>query len=678
MYADHGKCMPVRKASSGHLRLAVLFLSIFAYTGWCHSVHAAGGQEAQQAIFLSAKALAHLREPIHSMPRELNAEISAVMKRHFDGLLRRVLGGAAKIEYNAVTTFASGRRDWTSKVNRLDMTAGLPMRTKKGSLAQVSVYINIYINEKHPEYFARDLVRLKERIQRELAQEKSRREYFRKRNKPFKSRLLKLGPYIAWRDRNGWQWSTPDAQMKIKVRSLDRGIDSDWITARAKALHAGLTAAGLYNFRKRLWVYRAGEAEAVTTEADCAKSGELTKYIKALRDHKKKLSSIDKEIDRLLEGPEPDQQTLINFGKKALSVGTAYYKTLKSFQRAETRRGLFEELDLVTTNSAILINFTVKYRKLAKVSTKPVDEKTITNINRDISKTVLNLAKQQAAARLKSEGLQDILISESWGEAVEKAAYHADRKVQEYLERETKKIFGLAFYDVASAKRALRLQMRREVRRQVAKLLVKITSNEIIIELAAGPIIRWIGRDLIPKLREALRPKGNLKNRVDRSVGTLRTARNDLNKLTCDAKLRDVRQTLRKANGAVLATKYLDRDLRKANNAQLLGKLADTRGDLERTIRITNKRFLLHKNDYEEDLNAIVAWVARDLNNLKKAISDDRLGTTSPPSPQNCRFERLPSGSLSMNCVCDRGEPTKEICCSLPNVSRRYKRLICR
>lgn len=50
-------------------------------------------------------------------------------------------------------------------------------------------------------------------------------------------------------------------------------------------------------------------------------------------------------------------------------------------------------------------------------------------------------------------------------------------------------------------------------------------------------------------------------------------------------------------------------------------------------------------------------------------------GDKPSPPPQNCRIERYPSG---YSCVCDRGKPTKEICCSLPGATRRYKMIMCR
>ena len=185
--------------------------------------------------------------------------------------------------------------------------------------------------------------------------------------------------------------------------------------------------------------------------------------------------------------------------------------------------------------------------------------------------------------------------------------------------RETEKIFGFGFHDAESARRALRIQMRREICRQVAKLLVKITSNEIIIEIVAGPIIRWIESDLIPKLREALRHKGNLPERLARSIETMKDASLDLNRLACDAKLRVVEMRLNAAAGVLHATRYLERDLSNQWGDDLF-KLATEKENLARTMKITRVRFLLVRDDYGDELDFANSEVEQLLKNLQAAV----------------------------------------------------------
>ncbi len=365
---------------------------------------------------------------------------------------------------------------------------------------------------------------------------------------------------------------------------------------------------------------RLGGRAPVAEGGDCGKSGALTRYLEALKAHQRNISSLDSELAALLGTPNADPQKVIAIGRKALQAGEAYHQTLKEFQRAETRRGLFEELDLLVETPILLNQVVVKYQTLAKAPFTPLNPDTAKNSRADAARVVLSLAREQFAARLESEGLRDILTSNSWNEALDKTAFHAQRKINEFLDRETEKLFGFGFHDARSAQRALQLQMRREIRRQVAKLLVKVTSNEIVIEIIAGPIIRWIERDLLPRLREALRQKGNLPARVDRSLETMEKARDDLNRLACDARLRDVRRRLDSAAGTLNAAHFLEKDIRAADAAMELGRLADGQNNLSRTIRLTRSRFLLVKDDYEDDLPLIDSLVAQMLDNLRRSI----------------------------------------------------------
>lgn len=367
-------------------------------------------------------------------------------------------------------------------------------------------------------------------------------------------------------------------------------------------------------------VTRLGGGATPAEGQDCGKSGALTLYLEALRTHQRNISALDGRLEDMLAASAPGPREVIDFGKKALQIGTAYQATLRDFQRAETRRGLFEELDLLVETPILLNQVVVKYQKLAGAPFTPLNPNALNDSWQDVSRTVLSLAREQFSSRLESEGLKDILTSDSWSEALDKTAFHAQRKVDEFLDRETERLFGIGFHDARSAERALRLQMRREIRRHVAKLLVKVTSNEIVIEIVAGPVIRWIERDLVPRLREALRQKGNIPERLARSLETMESARDELNWLRCDARLSEVRRRLDAAMGTLQATHFLERDIRNANAAASLASLDEGRNNLSRTIFLTRNRFLLVKDDYEDDLVFINNLVAQMLDNLRQSI----------------------------------------------------------
>lgn len=353
---------------------------------------------------------------------------------------------------------------------------------------------------------------------------------------------------------------------------------------------------------------------------NCGKGALLTRFIGNLRNHNSNLNIFEKQIDSYLNSNRGDPGKIVQLGNNLLAEGNKYLNTLIAFSRSETRKGLFEELDLMI-NSTLSLNRSIKkYQKLRKIPVVQLNQPDANRMNESLGTKLYLLAAKRFASRFESEGLSDILSSSSFKEAVDKASYHSRRKVHEFLTRETQKMLGLGFYDLASAKRALRLKMRRELYRQAAKLFVKITSNEIVIELIAGPLIRWIGRDLIPRLREALRQKGNQEQRVAISVKTMYEGRRMLFSLPCNANLKLVSRTIGKARGIIHSARFIEKDLKNSRNYQGLEKLSKAKGRLSQAIHITTSRFLLDKADYFEDMDLQIQLLRQMLQILKNSI----------------------------------------------------------
>jgi hypothetical protein len=588
-------------------------------------------------IPLSEKAMAHLRAPSGSMPDEFRREISEVLRRHFGGALAAVMGGEADSRYDAVTTLAAmfGERD--SLVNRLDISSNMKIPSGGAYPAVISLYISFYTNDKLSGRFKTAVENVRKEIKVAVDHEERSRLAAQRNNRPIQSRVLRLGAHIALREQGGWAWWTDDGQMRIYVRTLTDGLDPNLVRGKAEALHAQLEGAGLYGFLRRLsaggTAVPAVIAPPVQEPADCGKGAALTRYLDALRAHRRNAQTIDGELEWLLNDRRPETLKIIEYGRKAERIAADYHKTFKEFQLAETRRGLIEELDLLVETTLLLNQVAVKYQHLAQVPITLIKPEDIVRSRNERSSTIIKLVRDCVASGLESEGLRDILTSESWEEAVQTAAGHAQRKVEEFIDGETEKIFGFGFHDVESAKRALQLQLRREIRRQVAKLLIKVTSNQIVIEIVAGPVIRWIERDLLPRLKEALRERGNLPERVARSIKTMEAARLELNKLPCNAKLRDVRRRVASTWGTIHAARFLNKDLIAggAGAADEFASFDRALSDLGKTIRWTEVRFLLTKNDYEDDLVLIdeVLGIIRGI--LKRSIPSE---TRNPIEPQ--------------------------------------------
>jgi hypothetical protein len=186
-----------------------------------------------------------------------------------------------------------------------------------------------------------------------------------------------------------------------------------------------------------------GTAEGVLTEYESrfGNGAGLTRHLEALRTQHRNIQTIDSELEWLLSSESPDHRQVVEYGRKAERIAADYHKTFKEFQRAETRQGLVEELDLLVETPLLLNQVVVKYQHLARVPITPLKPEDLIRSRDERSRTIIKLVRDQLASRLESEGLRDILTSDSWEEAVEKAAGHALRKVEEFIDGETERIW---------------------------------------------------------------------------------------------------------------------------------------------------------------------------------------------------------------------------------------------
>ncbi|WP_269580767.1 hypothetical protein [Roseibium sp. Sym1] len=367
----------------------------------------------------------------------------------------------------------------------------------------------------------------------------------------------------------------------------------------------------------------------------------VTEYIEPLRAQHAGLVRLNTLLDEMVAGERLQNMDACKRDPaidaaiigRGLHVQTReFYELLRAYRTSRTRRGLTEELDLIGQNGKLIDKMLDKHRNLKGVKLPPIPDEGKERIRREIRKAVLDYVERKLSGKLESRGLKDLLTSRSWQELHDKAVFHVERRIREEIEEETERIFGLRFHDEKSAISALRRHARRKVEQAVAKLLVKITSNEILLEFAGAKILEWLENDIWPRIREGLRHKGHLEERTVRSKATLEAAALRLQGHAGSARLDDVRGSLQAAAAAVHATRYLQRDLVRAGRADLKADLDGAIAALDHRMLRTEERFLLQ---WEEDIGSLedLELVLRDaVNDLQKITGRNPDGTPGPAS----------------------------------------------
>ncbi len=367
----------------------------------------------------------------------------------------------------------------------------------------------------------------------------------------------------------------------------------------------------------------------------------ITAYLEPLRSQFARLQKLNALLDEMIRSETMQQIGSCNrdaavdaaiLGRNLHLQSMAFYDLLRAFRGSETRRGLTEELELIGHSGNLIDDMLDKHSRLKGAKLPPIRDAEKERIRRAIRKVVLDYVERKLSGKLKSVGLKDLLTSRSWQELRDKAVSHVHRKAREQIERETERIFGLRFHDGRSAQRALKRRARREVERAVAKLLIKITSNEILIELAGRVIVRWLEHEIWPRIREALRPKGNLNERTKRSTATLEAAVLRLQGHKGNAKLQNVRRSLQAAKATLHATRYLQRDIARAGRDELKLRLDGATGRLERWMNRTEERFLLNREESLKPLEEMEIVLKEALYDLSKITGTNKDGSPGPAS----------------------------------------------
>jgi len=343
----------------------------------------------------------------------------------------------------------------------------------------------------------------------------------------------------------------------------------------------------------------------------------VTKFLEPLRAHKAKLEAIERELGRVAAQESTNALAVEKVGKALLVEGKAFHTTFRRFLAGETRRGLDLEIDLVRGNVEAVQDMVVRFRRLAGVEVKPLAESEREPLRRELQRMVLDELRRRVARRFESEGIRDVLESRSLREAQERAVENIRRKINERLDRETERVFGIAFHDKRSARRAVRARINRAIDSQVASLLMKITGNELAIMVGTRLIAGWVKEQfwdkIVPRVKEMFRGKGNLEARLERSIATMRRARLRLMALKPDARVADVERQMKDALRTKLAARFLVQDLARAERQDLLERLEAEATGLDKARSFTHKRFLLHKED-------LVARLASDEKVLADAL----------------------------------------------------------
>jgi hypothetical protein len=208
--------------------------------------------------------------------------------------------------------------------------------------------------------------------------------------------------------------------------------------------------------------------------------------------------------------------------------------------------------------------------------------------------------------------------------------------VRDRAEQELRRITGIGISLDVPLKEQIRQHAEAFLARLLSKLAVSAGPGAIVIQLVAGRLIdpARIVSLLGAKLKAALRQKGNLVGRTERTLAGFDRLRRELNALPANAAVARVRDLAREAERALNATRYLKGDLRNARRDDLLARITAAERVLARTLRLSRFRFLLDAELLEYDFTDAIALAGRIRSDTRADVT--RLAAGALPTAAAC------------------------------------------
>jgi hypothetical protein len=308
----------------------------------------------------------------------------------------------------------------------------------------------------------------------------------------------------------------------------------------------------------------------------------LTQFIDPLTQHSGKLETIEKQLMEV-ETPEDFYRT----GENLLSETEALHVTLHKFVNAQTRRGTMIEFELIEKSVNSVQKSTVHMFALCeKEPSELIKPPKISDV------LIKAVARELVDKELAERGLDALVGVKSRKDVRNRIVPIIMDKYKQKAQDVTERLTKMRFYNISSAREALKNRLRQRLQRVVEKISIKLFGKASPLEVQL--VVSFFEKIIYPELREWLRPKGNVHNRTKRSVATMKESINELSSLgylkenkTSDKEnersdkknetsnlvnLKKVRRALNRAKWRIEASKYLVRDLPKPDVVSLIEK----------------------------------------------------------------------------------------------------------
>lgn len=316
----------------------------------------------------------------------------------------------------------------------------------------------------------------------------------------------------------------------------------------------------------------------------------ISNYAESLRSQAARTQSVSNELTEMVQQDEKDRRVILSVGRRFLAEIDRSIQVVDTYRTARTRFGLQSEIDDMTSMFASMRTGRASLSTLAgkemPVSYSPSE---VSLARQQFNSEIVPLIKELVDMKLGSLGAADFLTDPGFEQAVAIVASRIADDIRQSFESELRKVLGVRIRLGSSLKDHLLQSVRSLVSRKVDNVILRFAANHFVVEILAVKLLEWIG----PRLREFLRPKGNLVARTDKAVAGMRMRSRSLYAMTTQEDLMRVRRLVAAAEDHIKANNYLRGDIQRSRRDDLFQKLKAEETALLRAISITKTRFLI-------------------------------------------------------------------------------------
>lgn len=364
----------------------------------------------------------------------------------------------------------------------------------------------------------------------------------------------------------------------------------------------------------------------------------VSQYSAALRQQASRSSAVADELVQMVRRGESNKSLIVRTGRKYLAEFDNARSVVETYKNARTRFGLQSEMD----DMILMIRSIQEGRSALQTLSGNQAAVFVSNADASLARQafeteIVPMIKDLVDIKLGSNGLADLLTDPGFRQAASIVSNRITADVRSEVEKKLRDLTGVRIKLNLSLRDHIIHAARSFVGRRIDNMILRFAANHLFVEVFAVRLLEWIG----PKLKEMLRPKGNLEARTARAIEGMRQRRNSLNAMTSSADMLRVRRIVAMAEDHVKANNYLRGDLERARRFELLQKLKDEEVNLQRTVNLTKGRFLMNSQLAQEPLDEVVrhmtsqrAEIVSMLQKLESSISvagnTPRVGGTPP------------------------------------------------